>query len=61
MENDGPYQAKGQLRVAIDDILGADVDQFDLFGESGERGSKRYRERRRKSKQKKMESCSQHK
>ena len=60
MENDGPYQAKGQLRVAIDDILGADVDQFDLFGESGERGSKKYREGENQNK-KKMESCSQHK
>lgn len=31
MQNDGPDQAKGQLRVAVDDVLSPDVDQLDLL------------------------------
>lgn len=31
VQNDGPYQAEGEFRVAIDDILGPDVDQFDFL------------------------------
>ena len=30
MENNGPYQSECQFGVAIDDIFGADVHQFDL-------------------------------
>ena len=30
MEDDGPYQSERQLGVAVDDVFGADVDQFDL-------------------------------
>lgn len=31
MEDDGPNEAQRQLGVAIDDIFGSDVDQFDLL------------------------------
>lgn len=31
MEDDGPNKAQRQLGVAIDDIFGSDVDQFDLL------------------------------
>lgn len=30
VEDDGPYQSERQLGVAVDDVFGADVDQFDL-------------------------------
>lgn len=30
VEDDGPYQAEGQLRVPVDDVLAADVNQLDL-------------------------------
>ena len=31
MEDDGPDEAEGELRVAVDDVLTADVDQLDLL------------------------------
>lgn len=31
VQDDGPDQAQGELRVAVDDVLGPDVDQPDLF------------------------------
>ena len=31
MENDGPYETKGELGVPVHNVLAADVDQFDLF------------------------------
>ena len=31
MEDDGPDEAEGELGVAVDDVLPADVDQFDFF------------------------------
>ena len=31
MEDDGPDEAEGELGVAVDDVLAADVDQLDLL------------------------------
>jgi hypothetical protein len=31
MEDDCPDESEGELRVAVDDVLAADVDQFDLL------------------------------
>ena len=30
-QDDGPYETERELRVAVDDVLGSDVHQFDLF------------------------------
>lgn len=31
VEDDGPDEAEGELGVAVDDVLAADVDQLDLL------------------------------
>lgn len=31
VEDDGPNEAERELRVAVHDVLGADVDQLDLL------------------------------
>lgn len=31
VQDDGPYQSQGKLRVAVDDILCPDVDELDLL------------------------------
>ena len=31
VEDDGPDEAEGELRIAVDDVLTADVDQLDLL------------------------------
>lgn len=31
MQDDSPYQAEGELRVTVHDVLRADVDQFDFL------------------------------
>lgn len=31
VENDGPYEAKCELRITVDDILGSYVDELDFL------------------------------
>ena len=31
VQDDGPYEAEGELGVAVDNVLAADVDQLDLL------------------------------
>lgn len=31
VQNDGPDETEGELRVAVDDVLRPDVDQFDFL------------------------------